>query len=255
MKYCLRNKVSAQYLKKADEILVTYRERSVIPDLAEKYSQAAIILEILPMEDWELEEIKQLSALSLGRLTLSVPNLKDPRLSQLEGIPYFWGYAVGSWYELDAVKAAGVSQIRIDTPLFFETDKLKNINLPLRLVPNVAHEGYLPHLDGVAGSWVRPEDISLYEGIFSTIEFHDCDASKEQALYRIYAEGQGWPGPLEDLITNIGTSGKVNRMLPRDFTEHRLNCHQRCKQGGNCQICYRHIRLADPEKIREYANR
>ena len=55
------------------------------------------------------------------------------------------------------------------------------------------------------------------------------------------------------IISNINDDIAYNRMLPRDFTEMRLNCGQKCLSGSACQACYRHFHLADPELIREYA--
>lgn len=257
MKYSLSNRQSSPYLKKADEILIQYRDRKALPDYAEKYPEAALVLEVPPAQEWEMAEIKEYSILARGKLTLSLPEMTDPRIPELKaaGIPFFWGYSVSTWWELDALIALGVSQARIEAPLFFETTKLKQKcrkKIALRVIANVAHEGYVPGVDGISGSWIRPEDVEQYEDVFTTIEFRDSDQSKEQALYRIYAEQHEWPGQIEMLITNINAPGKYNRMLPPEFTQHRLNCGQRCKSNGHCRICHRYVRLADPELIKNY---
>ena len=257
MKFSLRNRQESTYLKKADEILIEWRDRKALPDYAEKYPEAALVLEVPPAQEWEMAEIKEYSILSRGKLTLSLPEMTDPRIAELKAnnIPFFWGYSVSTWWELDALIALGVSQVRIEAPLFFETKKLQQKcykKVALRAVANVAHEGYLPGVDGITGSWIRPEDVEQYEKTFTTIEFRDCDNSKEQALYRIYAEQHEWPGQVEMLITNISAPGKYNRMLPPEFTQHRLNCGQRCKSGGACRICHRYMHLADPELIKNY---
>ena len=257
MKFSLSNRQQSTYLKKADEILIQYRDRNALPDYEEKYPEAALVVEVPPAQEWDLVEIKELAILARGKLTLSLPEMTDPRINALKeaNIPFFWGYAVSTWHELEALINFGVSQVRIEAPLFFQTDKLKHVcgkKVALRVVANVAHEGYLPGVDGVTGSWIRPEDVEQYEDVFTTIEFRDSDQSKEQALYRIYAEQHEWPGQIEMLITNISAPGKYNRMLPPEFTQHRLNCGQRCKSGGACRLCHRYVRLADPELIRNY---
>ena len=258
MKFSLTNRQTSEYLRKADEILVQFRDRRALPDYAEKYPEAALVLEVPPASEWDLAEIKEYSILARGKLTLSLPEMTDPRIAELKenNIPFFWGFSVSTWWELKALIELGVSQARIEAPLFFETDKLNKLckgKIELRAVANVAHEGYLPHVNGITGSWIRPEDVEAYSKCFSTIEFRDCDNSKEQALFRIYAEQHNWPGKVEMLITNINAPLAYNRMLPPEFGQHRMNCGQRCMSGGACRLCHRYIHLADPDLIRNYA--
>ena len=255
MKYSLKNRQTAEYLKKADEILIAYKDRKALPTYAEKYPEAALTLEVPPATQWEIAEIKEYSILARGRLTLCIPEITLPIIAELaeNNIPYFWGYTVTTATELASLEALGVSQVRIGAPLFFQTDILKRFNVKYRIAANIAHEGYLPIMSGINGSWIRPEDVELYEGIFDIIEFADCDNNKEQALFRIYAEDHAWPGQVEMLITNIEKTGAYNRMLPREFTEARLNCGQKCAAKGKCQICYRYFNLAQRDRIKEYA--
>ena len=255
MKFCLRGRQIATYLKKADEIIIEYRDRRAIPDYAKKYPQAALTLEVPPATQWEMAELKEYSILSRGKLKLCLPEMSDPRIAELKeaGIPFFWGYEITSGYELEALKDLGVCEARIGAPLFFYADYLKDCGLPLRVTPNVAHGGYIPTSAGVIGAWIRPEDLHLYEDIFTTVEFADCKNDKEKALYRIYAEQHEWPGKVDMIITNIGNDVAYNRMLPEDFTMRRLNCKQKCATGGACKICYRYFNLADKELIKNYA--
>lgn len=126
------------------------------------------------------------------------------------------------------------------------------IGVPIRAVPNVAYYATLPFDNGVIGSWIRPEDLYLYEEFISAVEFEDCDIKKEQALFRIYAEQKAWAGDLGMIITNLDYPG-VNRMLPSSLTKRRMNCGQRCAMNrSTCRLCYRYLDLADPDKLRPY---
>lgn len=250
MKFSLHNRISAQYLRKADEIFIEYRDRKAIPDYAEKYPETALVLEVPPATQWEIDELKEYSILAQGRLTLCLPDMSDPRIINLD-IPFFCGYTVTTFYELKALVDLGASQVRIGAPIFFETDKLKKFDIAKRVVVNVAHDGYIPTMNGIVGSWIRPEDVDSYEGIFDTIEFADCKDTKEEALYRIYAEQKHWPGRVDMIITNIETDA-YNRMILEDFTSARKNCGQRCVSGGACHICERVLYLANPELIKNY---
>jgi hypothetical protein len=254
MKFSLHLRTSsAQYLKKADEIVVEYRDRRAIPDYAKKYPNACIALEVTPDTQWDFDEIKDYFILAREKLILCLPDMRDERIALLKeaGIPFFWGYTITTFEELKALIAVGASQVRIGAPLFFQCDKLKKFDITKRVCANIANEGYLPYFDGVIGSWLRPEDVETYSDTFDIIEFADCKEHKEEALYRIYAEQKHWPGRVDMIISNIDTEA-YNRMIPTEFAEARKNCGQRCVSGGACRICYRLLHLANPELIREY---
>lgn len=254
MKFSLHLRTSSpSYLKKADEIMVEYRDRKALPDYAKKYPKARFVLEVLPETQWEIGEIKDYFILTKEKLTLCLPDIKDPRIEELKelNIPFFWGYTITTFWELQAVIAAGASQARIGAPIFFESDNLKMCKIIKRVCANVAHEGYLPNVDGIPGAWIRPEDVEEYNDTFDIIEFADVKDHKEEALYRIYAEQKNWPGRVDMIITNIETEA-YNRMIPHDFVSSRKNCRQRCMSGSPCRICYRLLHLANPELIKNY---
>jgi hypothetical protein len=98
MKYSLHNKQIVTYLKKADEIVIAYKDRRAIPDYAKKYPQAALTLEVPPATQWEIAELKDYCILSRNRLTLCLPEMTDPRIQELKdnNIPFFWGYTINT---------------------------------------------------------------------------------------------------------------------------------------------------------------
>lgn len=251
MKFCLHSRVSGNYLAKADEIKVDTRDYAIVPDLFEKYPDKEIILELFHKDDIDWNELRRWGILSKGRLVLCLDKPEDMRKAQEIGVRYYLGYPVTNYYELRALLAYEVSYIVVGMPIFFEIDKLKTLNTKIRCVPNVAYIDGLWREDGVCGQWIRPEDLDLYEEAFDVIEFSHVKAEKEEALFRIYAEQHVWPGELGMIIENLNYIGE-NRMLPRELTEKRLNCGQRCQSGGACQICYRSLQLADPERIKAY---
>jgi hypothetical protein len=254
MKYSISGRQDPAYLEKADEIRIDYQDRNLIIDFAEKYPEAALVLNVRPTDtQTEISEIKDLFNLSKQKLTLCIPDIKGVLAFELKraGIPYFWGYAVTTSYDLRAAVACGVSQVRIGAPLFFQQDVIKAVGVPARVIADVADDGYFNREDGVVGAWIRPEDTAVYEETVQTIEFSRCDKAREQALFRIYAEQHAWPGPVSYIISNIGKDA-TNRMIPPEFAEHRLNCGQRCQGTSTCRICYRLFDLADEEKLRKY---
>jgi hypothetical protein len=255
MKYCLSSRNQRDYLSKADEIKVEYRDRKEIPDLFERYPEATIILQcFFYEEDLEWDNIKLWNNLSRGKFMLALSNIEDIAECKRLNVPFYYGFPVKTFYELNALKKLGVSYVRLDAPIFFEMDKVKSLGIPVRAVANVAYNDGLPREDGVCGVWIRPEDVETYEPYVSVIEFEDADPRNERALYRLYAEKKRWPGDLGMIITNFNHLG-VNRLILPEVAEKRLNCAQKCQSGSACKIYYRAVDLADVEKLREYRDK
>lgn len=256
MKYCLSSRQSAEYLKKADEIKVKYRDRDIIYDFSQKYPTATIILE-MPLDGIEVNwtEITNYMRVTEGRLILCLANLNDIPQCQTLNIKYYYGFPIGTFYELNALKNLGVCYVRLAPPAFFKMDKVKELKVAVRGVPNIAYDAYMPQPNGIFGSWIRPEDLDLYENYIDIIEFEDCDLAKERALYRIYKEDKAWPGELNMLISNFNYPG-LNRLIPPTIlTQRRLICGQKCQEGSACRLCENYIKLAQEDFIKDIAQK
>lgn len=251
MKYCLNSRQEAAYLQKADEIKVEFRDRDIISDLIEKYPGKDIILMCYYNEITDWKKIEQWNILSRQHFIMCLSSISDAQECKARNIPFYFGYPVKTYYELRAMKDLGVRYVRLGEPLFFEMDMVRSIGVPVRAIPNIAYIDGFPRKDGVCGTWIRPEDLYLYDDYVETIEFEDTDVKREQALYRIYAEQKNWPGDLNLIITNLQYEG-LNRIIVPDMAEKRLNCGQRCQKTSNCKLCYRALSLAMPDKIRDY---
>lgn len=247
MKYCLNSRQEHSYLQKADEIKVEFRDKNSILDLIEKYPDKTII--VMCYNDYTINwnEVYMWKTVSQNRIIMCLSSVVDANECRERNIPFYMGYPVKTFYELNALKDYGVCYVRLAEPLFFEMDKVKNVGIPVRVVPNVTYIDGVPRKDGVCGTWLRPEDIELYEEYVSVCEFEDCNEEKEQALFRIYAEQHKWPGTMSLLFTNFNHEG-TNRMILPEVAQKRLNCGQRCQSGGACKICYRAVDLAEPDK-------
>ena len=254
MKYCLHSRLTDEYLQKANEIKVEYRDRKTIPDLIEKYPKAIIILEEdLAGEQFDWKEIDLWNKLAQGRLIICLAAIYNAEQCKKYNVKFYVGYPVKTLYELNGLKNLGVCYVRLDAPLFFRMNVVKAAGVPIRLIPNLAYGDGLPREDGVCGTWVRPEDIDIYDAYVDVVEFTDCDINKEQALYRIYAEQKVWPGELGMIITNLNYSAS-NRMILPEVAEKRLNCGHKCQENERCKICYRALSLANRDLIKDYVD-
>lgn len=258
MKFCLRARQNASYLKMADEIRVECRDHATVPDLAEKYPNATIILELRrdAEEGPTHQDLIDYNILCKEKFICCVEDLTpETNFFFTENkIKYYWGYAVATPHELNSIKMYyNVCYVRITAPLFFQMDLVSKYEIPVRLEPNQANFSYLVHSDdGINGTWVRPEDLAMYEPTVAAVDFFGVNYEQEQALYRIYAQDKKWSGDLSYIISGIVPTGCANRMLDSDFTKARLNCGQRCEAFGSCRRCYHDIELSSPELLQHY---
>ena len=256
MHYCLSSNVGKDYLKKADEIRLKYKKLNDILDLYEINPNATFIITILKENkdtiNWN--QLEQYNKMTQNKIIIETDSFDIMDVCKLYNIKYFYGVPVNTLYELKALVDYGCSDARIDAPLTHMLDKVIIYPITLRVVPNVAYYKYIPRKDGVIGSWIRPEDVELYEPYIDVFEFEDCDKEKEQSLYNTYAIHKKWPGSLNNLITNLDYQG-TNRLIPSDLTQMRLMCGQKCLAGHPCQVCYKFLDLANPEKIKMFLNK
>lgn len=155
---------------------------------------------------------------------------------------------ITTWNEANALKDLGVSYLYIAPPLTHQLDKVRRLNIPIRMFANIAYADTMPRKNGVSGGWIRPEDVDAYGQYIDAIEFADVDLKKEQALFRIYTKGE-WPGDLNLIINNLNYPG-VNRMIDPAISQRRMTCAQRCEERQTCHLCYEMLDLANPEKLK-----
>lgn len=249
MKYCLNAYVDKPQLDKADELKVIWDKRDIVPEIFEQYPEKDIILECfeqnLSSKEWE--DMKIYKGLGRGHFKVCCANW---RMFKDHDIPFYVGYPITDMFTLLGLVRAGVTDVVVAGPIMFDLENVwkgigEKVNVQIRVKPNVAYTDGLPHQDGVLGSWIRPQDVEAYGNLIDVLEFDDVqNKTREQALYRIYAEEKKWLGQLSDLITNLDYPGD-NAYIPKDMAEHRIDCRQRCLFGSTCRICYRMLDLAN----------
>ena len=236
MKYCLSSRQSQEYLSQADEIMVQSKDYLTLFDLLDKFPQKTFILRIENSNSVDWNIIRGCN--KNGNLICCLENLKDIEKCRIAGVRFYYAYPVNSFFELQGLKNVGVEYVHLGMPLFFQMEEVKAFNIPVRVIPNVAYDAYIPHMNGICGQWIRPEDMDTYEEYVDVCEFKDAPVDKEKALFRIYAQDKKWPGDLNALITNLNLSCN-NNVVYKDLAEKRLNCGQMCQQHGSCHYCER----------------
>lgn len=265
LKFSISSRQSKEYLNKADEMFVHWKDHELIYDL---YHMApkTIILRI-PMgprdlfkEDWK-KVIEYHEALGSNfKLALTYPRhglvVKDL------GIPYYFETPVNDFPTVNMyIKQFGVSEIIPGTVLAHNMSALKAKGVPIRMIVN---RHMMPvwdkeqfEVDGTVGAWVRPEDLwKTYSKYVDYVQFDipieptRDELIREQALFRIYAEQKTWPGDIDKIVNDLNHKG-INRLIVEDFGERRANCRQMCEINGNCHFCYRALDLANPELLKK----
>ena len=132
MKVCLSSRQAGSYLVHADEIKVQYRDRAVIPELAEKYPKATIILRQDIKEPIDFNECEKYKILTRDKLMICLSDLSVANECKRHEIPFYWGWRVQTYSQLNSLKFLGVSYVLLDAPLFFELDKVKSKGIPIR---------------------------------------------------------------------------------------------------------------------------
>lgn len=193
-----------------------------------------------------------------GNFYCCVSNNQQINECRNHNLKFYYKYPITSFYELEALKTLGASYALIGVPLIFDLDHVKRYNIPLRAIPNLAYEPYLPHEDGICGGWIRPEDVDIYGEYISVLEFYAPKAlDKEATFYHIYAENKKWPGNLNFLIDGLKIDAN-NQMIydEENFAKRRMNCRQRCMQTGTCHYCIDQIKFMDTiNKYRKQKNK
>lgn len=252
MKFCLSNHLMGDYLRKADEIKVNYKEFTLNTGLIiiENYPQATVIVDCHGIDDIDWEAMEKADKLFQHKLIMCVNTIQQLDEARAHNLRRYLGWPISSFWELEGVSQYGVEYVKLDMELFFDMPSVKRAGIPIRVVPNVCYTDGMPHNTGIIGRWIRPEDLwTTYADYVDAVEFEDCDMNKEQALFRIYAEQKEWRQPLKVLFTNMETDA-VGRLIIPEVAEARLRCQHRCVRDGSCQLCVRAFNLAVPDKIK-----
>ena len=250
MKFCLRSRLSPRFLAKADEIRVDYRDKATIPDLSHTYPDKTIIL--FPptdsLETYNWDEMVQYNLLCNSNFVLNLNTLDLAPVAKERGIKFMINTEATSYWELEGLVKLGAEYAYVGIPLFFDLDNASNYDIKLRAVPTVAYNHSLPHDNGICGQWIRPEDVDTYADYIDVLEFEPCEVTREQTLFKVYAEDKAWSTRLDILVPDLG-SPAINRMITPDIITARLHCRQHCKSNRACHICEMGLKLATPDYL------
>ena len=88
MKFCLRNRQIGEYLQKADEIKMEYRDYKSIPDLFEKYPDKPIIVQIPYHITADWDELELYKRMKPDNLICCISSMEDAEICKDLGIKF-----------------------------------------------------------------------------------------------------------------------------------------------------------------------
>lgn len=239
MKYMISCRHTLVELEQCDEIRVDYKDIARLADfITDKWKCEKDIYIYIPKDqlvDWD----------NIGRyaellsIYIAVEETAMIEEAHMRGFKTFWSYPATSFWELRGLLDLGVCQVLLDAPLYFDIPKVKEVcgDVEIRLVVNRCVNSYMKRTNGICGTYVRPEDVYIYEPYVSHMEFDTGDdLRKEMTLLRIYKKDGHWPGNLNLLLTDLGENVD-NRGFDEGFGEHRLDCRQTCQRNNSCHYC------------------
>ena len=248
IKFCLSSQQGEKFLQTVEEIKTP--EALAVSGLLRKFPKAKIIY----VENWEEEkndwpELGKMAKKFPGRLCVCLRNIESSKYCDEYDLEYYYGFRVCSFIEARALVNLGVSYLVLGAPLTHQIEKVARLQVPIRLVPNLAAEDamYVPY--DYAGSWIRPEDTHAYEQYDVVFEFEDANEVKERTLYDIYRYKKSYAGPMQDYITNLNHPNALNRLIPNDLVDERIKCGQRCMIDNRCHLCETYLSLADKDVL------
>lgn len=244
MKFCVSSRQEPNILKQTDEIKVQQRDYRQIYDLLDDYPDKTIILNYIDITNKKIQkDLKELAVLSKNKLVLSVFHLTNLDFIKSElNLPFYLAHPVSTLEQLQTVKQLGVNQALINGVICHQLHKAKIINIPLRLIPNIAHLDGLPRENGVAGNWMRPQDIDEYSLYINTIEFGTQPLNRERVLLRLYKKEKAWYGDLGHIVQDLNYVGNCANISKQPILT-RMNCGQKCATN-DCRLCYNLLELS-----------
>lgn len=108
--------------------------------------------------------------------------------------------------------------------------------------PNICHDFYIPEENRhklISNTWIRPEDLHLYEGLVSTVKLATRMTSRPMSVIKAYITGN-YIGNILDLLepnhtSQLGHAYLSNKKFPKDFAEKMQYCTDDCENCGYCK--------------------
>lgn len=250
MNYSLPFYVGNPYLDTVDELSIKYdaENEQSLTNFLDKHTHQRIVLKIA-----KENKLTEKNYLFLGQIVKMyaagsvVCRFDSLNLSAAQqALPHFFNYYCYDIEQVQTFNTLGVTDIYITGNLCFQLPQIKKQfnNCNIRVFPNVAQSSML-ETDNRKKFFIRPEDVSLFEGYVDYLEFYTPDVRQAAALYKIYKVQKRYSSWLSDIVTNA-PKNIHNDCLTSVLAEERVHCNKACVYyGRKCAICESCFNLAE----------
>ncbi len=200
-----------------------------------------------------LEDFKMLS--QVYDVVFATNSIKNLEILLKEEIPCFQMAKVSDIDTLVTYCEMGVTDVYLAGALAFDISNASKIakgyGVKTRILPNIvthsctgiiAPEDAEPYIDDFSGFWVNPNGLELYEDYVDYVELA-CVDKLQETVYEIYFLDKHYDGMLSDFLVNSKEAIRSS-LLPKEFTEARLNCGKRCVGLHRCSKCFKYRVIA-----------
>lgn len=246
----------SSHKQEADEIKCPVNQLGLVYDFMKNNPDKRYNIKIYRHEEnWDkaIEQINIVKKIT-SNYTVQCESIIHLRRLLKEGYNAYLRFPVVDWETFTNLRDLGVSDIYIDGPLGFQYDDIKTAKLKtkIRVSPTISPNSALSTSANANTFFIRPEDLSLYDGMIDIIDFNEAYWDREDTLFTIYKRGT-FDFDLKELIQSLNMS-VPNMFIRPDFARLRLNCGQRCKRVGRpCHSCETQFTLTN--KVLSYFNK
>jgi len=206
-----------------------------------------VLFPALQGEEYNWEKLLQFDTICEHNLIISCLDVETMAKAKQYGFRFMLASEAHSGWDLKMLQDFGAEYAYVGIPLFFNLKRIRDneaYTIKLRAIPTVSYNHHYPYSSGVCGQWIRPEDVEAYEDYIDIMEFEFCEVPREETLFKVYAEQKEWSTRLDILVEDLGSSA-LNRMIPENLVEARLQCNHRCMNGGTCHICETVLKMTE----------
>ena len=236
--------------QKADEIKCPYNQLGVIWGFIKEYPDKRINIVAVSVDEEDLDrlfrEVDTVKSAVDDNYTVTCGDFSLLQTMLTKGYNACFKFPVTDWEGFGVLKSLGVSDIYIDGPLGFQTDRLIQAKggIKIRVSPSLSPNAAPSASPNLNSFFIRPEDLDKYSEIIDVIDFMESDLDRESTLLDIYRR-RSFPYNLALLIPNLNIQVE-NIFIHDSFAANRLNCGQKCKiPGYSCHICENETRVTN----------
>lgn len=203
-------------------------------DAIYKYGEGKYRLVFILEEREDVNELMEVQECLNGNCAFVIPAITAKDMKEYSVLNAIYAFPCSSWHEIYSVASLGFKEVHIAPNMAMDMSQIKRVvnetKVKIRVRADKAQtDANFDTTKSPKSFWIRPEAVSLYEGLIDTMELAKVEAIP------FYAKQES-PKNLDNLIEGLPAfTGNDNYREIHDKT--RMNCQMACRCGTNCNLC------------------